>query len=150
MIEIKVRKETRVVLRRCSQEALDSFGSLRALKVNGDLDLMYCAGHIKFPDNLIVAGDLDLWSCLGLTELPDGLNVDGSLDLYNCAKLTRLPDGLVVMGRLDLRYCAGITMLPEDLQVEGIIYYNSETGFYGHEDELGVIPDHLKNKLMKF
>jgi hypothetical protein len=34
--------------------------------------------------------------------------------------------------------------------VEGRIYYNSETGFYGHEDELGVIPERLKHKLEKW
>jgi hypothetical protein len=129
MIEIDVEEETIVVLRYCSQEALDSLGTLDVLKVNGGLFL---------------------YSCTGLTELPDDLKVNGSLNLYNSEELTRLPDGLRVAGRLDLRYCAGITMLPEDLNVDGGIWYNSETGFFDRKDEPGVIPDHLKNKLMKF
>jgi hypothetical protein len=108
MIEIKVRKETKVYLSGCSQEALDSFGSLETLKVDGGL---YLAG------------------CTGLMRLPDGLKVNGSLDLYGCS---------------------GIKKLPDDLQVEGFIYYNSETGFSGHEDEPGVIPERLKRNLYKF
>jgi hypothetical protein len=108
MTEIKVRKETLVVLRECSQEALDSLGTLDDLKVNGDLNLLFC---------------------VGFTELPDGLKVNGYLSLAGCT---------------------GLTKLPEDLQVEGRIYYNSETGFYGHEDEPGVIPERLKRNLYKF
>ena len=129
MIEINVEVETSVVLRRCSQEALDSFGSLEAVKVNGDLGLHRCTG---------------------LTELPDDLKVDGYLSLYGCPGIKKLPGGLSVNGDLDLGHCPGIKDLPEDLQVEGSIYYNEGTGFYGHMDEPGVIPDHLKNKLEKY
>jgi hypothetical protein len=128
MIEINVRKETVVKLYKCSQEALDSFGSLRALKVNGDLSI---------------------WHCPGLTELPDGLKVNGYLYLNGCTGLMSLPDGLTVGGNLSLYYCAGLKKLPKGLTVFGVIRYTSGTGFYGHEDEPGVIPEGLKHKLKK-
>jgi hypothetical protein len=129
MIEIKVRKETTVHLWNCSQEALDSFGSLEALKVNGDLNLFRCKRLTKLPDVLKVNGGLSLRNCAGLASLPDGLKVDGHLDLYGCS---------------------GITKLPGDLHTGEEIWYNSETGFYGHEDEPGVIPERLKHKLKKW
>jgi hypothetical protein len=127
-IKIKVRKETKVYLSGCSQEALDSFGSLNALKVDGYLGLWYCAGLKKLPDGLMVGGVLNLGYCIGLT---------------------RLPDGLIVAGGLNLGHCIGLTSLPDDLNVGEVIWYNLKTGFCGHEHEPGVIPDHLKNKLHK-
>jgi hypothetical protein len=129
MIEIKVRKETLVVLRECSKEALDSFGSLESPKVNGGLYLV---------------------GCTGLTKLPDGLTVGGNLSLYYCAGLKKLPDGLTVGGLLNLRNCTGITKLPKDLHLIGVIYYNSDTGFYIRVHVPGVIPKHLKCKLRKY
>ena len=129
MITIEIRKETTVNLRGCSQEALDSLGTLDALKVNGDLSL---------------------WRCTGITKLPGGLRVNGDLSLWGCTGITKLPGGLRVNGDLSLSGCTGITKLPEDLQVEGVIYYNSKTGFYGYEHVPGVIPDLLKNKLNKW
>jgi hypothetical protein len=54
---------------------LDSFGSLRALKVNGDLSIWYCPGLTELPDGLKVNGYLSLWNCTRLKELPDDLHV---------------------------------------------------------------------------
>ena len=127
--KIKIQEKTIVHLWNCSQEALDSFGSLEAVKVNGDLRLNYCTG---------------------ITKLPDGLMVNRDLNLHRCTGITKLPEGLMVNKDLFLNYCTGITELPEDLQVKGDIYYNSETGFCGHEDEPGVIPESLKHNLYKF
>jgi hypothetical protein len=129
MMTIKVKEYTKVDFRRCSQEALDSFGSLEALKVDGGLYLV---------------------GCTGLMRLPDGLKVNRGLYLVGCTGLTKLPDGLNVRHRLEVTWCSGITKLPYDLHVGGYIYYNSKTGFYGHEDEPGVIPERLKHKLYKF
>jgi hypothetical protein len=129
MIEIEVKEKTTVNLQWCSQEALDSFGSLEAVKVNGDLGL---------------------WDCRGLTKLPDGLKVNGYLNLIDCTGIARLPNGLIVGGYLQLYGCTGITKLPDDLHVEEKILYDSDTGFSGHEDEPGVIPKHLKRKLRKY
>jgi hypothetical protein len=127
MIEINVRKKyTRVDLSECSQEALDSFGSIETLKVNGDLSLRGCSG---------------------LTRLPDGSTVGGGLYISGCTGLIKLPDGLTVGGLLNLRNCTGITRLPEDLQVGGMIWYSLKTGFFGHKYDPGVIPDRLKHKL---
>jgi hypothetical protein len=127
--KIKIQEKTIVHLWNCSQEALDSFGSLEAVKVNGDLRLNYCTGITKLPDGLKVNGYLSLIGCTGLTKLPDGLKVDGNLNLF---------------------MCTGLAKLPEDLQVEGVIYYDSDTGFSGHEHEPGVIPTRLKHKLKKW
>jgi hypothetical protein len=129
MIEINVKPSTHVQLRWCSQAALDSLGMLDTLRVDGDLNF---------------------YTCRGLTGLSDDINVKGTLNLSFCTGLTELPDGLTVKWGLALFGCKGITKLPEDLQVEGVIYYNEGTGFYGHMDEPGVIPNHLKNKLKKF
>jgi hypothetical protein len=129
MTEIKVKEKTLVKLSWCSQEALDSFGSLEALKVNGGLSLYYCVGIKKLPDDLKVNGYLNLTNCAGLTELPDGLHVKVSVILYGCL---------------------GITKLPDDLHVGEEIWYNSYTGFYGRVHVPGVIPKHLKRKLKKF
>ena len=126
MTEIKVRKETLVVLRECSQKALDSLGTLDTLRVNGDLNL---------------------YDCKGITKLPDGLKVNGYLYLLGCTRLTKLPDDLKVVGELYFNNCSGITKLPDDLHTGEKIFYDSETGFYGHEDEPGVIPERLKHKL---
>jgi hypothetical protein len=126
MIEIKVKEKTTVYLRYCSQEALDSFGSIESPKVDGDLVLWQHTGIKKLPDDLRVAGYLSIRNCTGLTELPDDLKVNGGMSLIGCS---------------------GITKLPEGIHVEGEILYNSKTGFCGHEDEPGVIPDRLKHKL---
>jgi hypothetical protein len=124
--KIKIQVETRVRLEYCSQEALDSFGSLESVRVNGDLDLFMCTG---------------------LTRLPEGLRVDGYLNLIDCTGIARLPNGLIVGGYLHLNGCTGLTKLPDDLHMGEKIFYGSETGFYGHEDEPGVIPERLKHKL---
>ena len=126
MIEINVRKETSVNLRRCSQEALDSLGTLDTLRVNGDLFL---------------------YNCTGLTKLPEGLKVNMGLYLNGCAGLRELPDGLTVGMNLVLYGCSGLTKLPEDLNVGEVIRSDSNTGFSGHKDDPGVIPKHLKDKL---
>jgi hypothetical protein len=126
MIEINVEEETRVELRRCSQEALDSFGTLEVVKVNGDLRLYYCTG---------------------ITKLPDGLKVNGYLSLWDCKGLTKLPDGLIVRGGVHLSRCSGIKKLPDDLHTGEEISYDSDTGFYGRVHVPGVIPKHLKHKL---
>ena len=146
MIEINVEEETTVNLRGCSQEAIDSLGRIDALKVNGHLSLYDCKGLTKLSGGLRVNGDLDISGRKGLKKLPVYLMVNGYLNLVGCTGLTELPDDLMV-GYLFLYGCSGITKLPEDLQVEGRIYYNSETGFSGHEDEPGVIPERLKHKL---
>jgi hypothetical protein len=129
MTEIKVEGRTTVKLRRCSQEALDSLGTLDTLRVNGDLSF---------------------GNCSGLTRLPDGLKVDGYLFLDGCTGLTKLPDGLNVDVYLSLEGCTGITKLPEDLHLRGVIYYNSDTGFYGHEYDPRVIPERLQRRLRKY
>jgi hypothetical protein len=148
--KIQIRKETHVQLRWCSKEALDSFKSLDAASVNGNLNLSGCTGPTKLPDGLIVGGFLYLGNCTGLKKLPDGLMVNGDLNLYGCSELTKLPDGLRVIGDLDLCYCPGIKDLPADLIVDGVITYDSDTGFYGRVHVPGVIPKHLKNKLHKY
>jgi hypothetical protein len=146
--KIKIQEKTIVDLMKCSQEALDSFGSIEVVKVNGDLNLYYCTGITKLPDGLRVALRLSIKYCTGLTELPDDLKVGVNMDIQGCTGLTKLPGGLRVGGYLNLHGCAGLTELPDDLQVGGMIWYNSETGFHGHEDEPGVIPDHLKDMLL--
>ena len=128
MIEINVEGHTTVVLRECSKEALDSLGTLDDLKVNGDLDISGCKGLKKLPVYLMVNRYLNLGGCTGLTKLPDDLMV-----VY-----------LFLFG------CSGITKLPEDLQVKGFIYYNSDTGFYGHEYDPRVIPERLQRRLRKY
>ena len=129
MIEINVKPSTHVQLRWCSQAALDSLGMLDTLRVDGDLNFYTCRGLTGLSDDINVKGTLNLSFCTGLTELPDGLTVGWSLALFGCKGITKLPDGL---------------------SVGEVIYYNSETGFFDRKDEPGVIPDHLKNKLMKF
>ena len=82
MITIEIRKETTVNLRGCSQEALDSLGTLDALKVNGDLSLWRCTGITKLSGGLGVNGDLSLSGCTGITKLPEDLQVEGVI-YYN-------------------------------------------------------------------
>ena len=126
MMTINVKEETRVILYECSQEALDSFGSLSRMRVGGFLSF---------------------YGCTKLKKLPDGLRVRGGLQITWCVGLTRLPDGLIVAGGLNLGHCIGLTSLPQDLQVGDIILHDQGTGFYGHENEPGVIPEMLKDKL---
>ena len=82
MMEINVRKETTVDLEYCSQEALDSFGSLEAVGVNGHLFLDGCRGLTELPDGLKVDGHLFLNYCTGITKLPEDLQVEGFI-YYN-------------------------------------------------------------------
>jgi hypothetical protein len=147
--KIKVQEKTSVDIRRCSQEALDSFGSLSALKVNGDLFLDWREMPAKLPDDLIVRGGAHLSRCRRLIELPMGLIVGEHLDLRWCERLTELPNDLIVGENLYLYGCVEIKKLPGDLTVCGDIYYDSETGFYGRVDEPDVIPKHLKGKLWR-
>jgi hypothetical protein len=150
MTEIKVKEKTTVNLQWCSQEALDSFGFLEAVKVNGDLDFYRCKRLTKLPVDLKVAGELRLNRCTELTELPDDLIVGGGIYLYSCEKITKLPRGLIVGEWMNLGQCKGITKLPKDLTVFDDIWYNPETGFSGSVHEPGVIPVHLKHKLKNY
>jgi hypothetical protein len=84
MIEIELQRDATVDLMKCSQEALDSFGSLEAVKVNGDLNLHRCTGLTKLPEGLMVNKDLFLNYCTGITKLPEDLNVYGDIWYNYC------------------------------------------------------------------
>ena len=122
--KIQVPELTMVTLKECSRQALNSLRRIEGLRVNGYLNLVDCVGLKELPRDLRVKESLILGHTT--TEIPRDLIVGEILDLIDCTRITRLPEGLTVGAKIS---------------------YNSETGFYGHEDEPGVIPKHLKRKL---
>ena len=123
MTKIHIRKVTEVKLVECSQRALNSIMFLDGkLKIKGHLNLRWCRGIPKLPDELMVEGSVGLDHSYTVKILPIGLRIGGSL--WICGSM--------------------ISSLPDDLQVGDKIYYSYRKGSQKDERFFREIPSHLK------